>query len=63
MQEIQKISERKAAELIKVTPKTLLNWRKKGLIPSNLFEIKKYMEGNIRVFYFKERFLEWYNLK
>lgn len=63
MQEIQKISERKAAEIIKVTPKTLLNWRKKSLIPSDLFEIKKYMEGNIRVFYFKEKFLEWYKLK
>ncbi|CAM3934718.1 hypothetical protein [Arcobacter cloacae] len=56
----EKISERKAAEVIKVTPRTLLSWRRKNLIPQELFEIKKYIEGNIRVFYFKESFLEWY---
>ena len=57
---MEKISERHAAELIDIYASTILRWRKKGLIPDNLFEIKKYISGNNRVFYLKKEFLEWY---
>ncbi|MBN2881775.1 hypothetical protein JXM83_07035 [Candidatus Woesearchaeota archaeon] len=56
------ISERQAAMLIGIMPKTLLNWRKKGAISKDVYTEKQYY--NIaRVTYNKEKFMEWYSHK
>ena len=61
MEEIQKISERKAAELINVSSNTLSIWRKKNLIPCELYEAKIFIKKNKRIMYSKYKFLNWYH--
>lgn len=56
--ENEKITERQAANLIGVNPASVMNWRKKGLIPLE-YEVKKIPNGCMRIFYEKNTFLEW----
>lgn len=56
-----RISERQAALLLGVAPKTLLNWRSKNrIIPEKCFHEKQYYNIK-RVSYNKNTLLAWFN--
>jgi hypothetical protein len=54
------ISERQAALMVKITPKTLLTWRSEyKIIPSEIFKIKQYYKTR-RIAYNRKLFKEWH---
>lgn len=59
MQNENKISERQAAKILRVDPATLLHWRRKGIISSEIFEEKRYATGHIRFFYNVKLLEDW----
>lgn len=59
MENEKKISERQAAQILGVDPATLLHWRRKGIISSEIYEIKQYVTGHIRIFYSVRLLEQW----
>lgn len=59
MENAKKISERQAAKILEVDPATLLHWRRKGIISSEIFEEKRYITGHIRFFYDIKLLQDW----
>lgn len=54
------ISERQAAISLNIAPRTLQNWREKNLLPTELYKVKVFLSGNIRVHYFEKELIDWY---
>ena len=56
------INEAQLAAVIGVSRMTLLNWRRKGFIPSDCYMSKKYMNVE-RINYDRKMFFDWFNQK
>lgn len=59
------ISELEASQILGVSASTMVTYRRKGIVPEQLFESKKYVSGIMRYRYDREALMLWmktYNL-
>lgn len=53
------ISELAASKIIAVSASTMINWRRNGTIPADVYKEKKYAGSTVRYRYFRDKFEDW----
>lgn len=63
MENEKMVSERQVSILLGAARASILNWRRSGLIPNEIWIEKKYPSGQSRFLYSKKQIIEWYQSK